>query len=103
MHVPEIIEVKELLENLKTKSIVASWELPYENILTRRSAALFFITPAGETEAEELWSALEKYENFSKRINHEQKLSALQYRITFSKEEKEKNEAALKPAEPNVA
>lgn len=91
MHVPEIIEVKNHLDALKAAGLVAAWELPYENILTRRSAALFFVTPAG-TAAEGIWQELTKYSNFSYRPNSEKSLSQLEYRVTFSAEEKEKNE-----------
>jgi hypothetical protein len=93
MYVKEINEVKDNLEQLKTKGLIQEWELPYENLLTRLSAAIFFITPAGDDESSlgEVWSALEQYANFSFRLNHEKKLSGLQYRITFSEEEKQKN------------
>jgi hypothetical protein len=43
MHVPEIIEVKDLLQSLKSNNDLKDWELPYENLLTRRSAAIFFV------------------------------------------------------------
>lgn len=92
MHVPEIIEVKEHLELLKSKGLIQQWELPYENLLTRRSAAIFFIAIPEHSQGTETWNELEKYDNFSMRVNSEKKLSQLAYRITFSKEEKEKNE-----------
>jgi hypothetical protein len=102
MYVPDIIEVKDHLEQLKKDGLVLEWELPYENILTRRSAALFFYTPASEAATEQVATALSKYANFSYRNNHERKLSTLQYRVTFSVEEKEKNEAEVKePAATN--
>src|SRR5688500_9208416 len=93
MYVPEIIEVKELLESLKTSGLIDSWELPYENLLTRRSAAIFYLTPKGEagSDADKIWAHLTKYDHFSYRLNTEKKLSKLQFRITFSKEESEKN------------
>ncbi len=92
MHVPEIIEVKEHLESLKKKGVIQQWELPYENLLTRRSAAIFFLTIPETSPAAGVWSELEKYDNFSQRLNSEKKISQLPYRVTFSKEEKEKNE-----------
>lgn len=92
MHVPDLIEVKEHLENLKKKGLIEKWELPYENILTRRTAAIFFITPFAEDKEENIWQEMAKYENFSFRVNKEKKLSKLQYRLTFSSEEKQKNE-----------
>ena len=94
MHVPEIIEVKEHLEKLKGENIIESWELPYENILTRRSAAIFFVDTSDD-KVTELTKALNGYQDFSYRINSEKNLSKLKYRITFSSEEKEKNENAV--------
>lgn len=93
MYVPEINEVKDLLESLKTNGLITSWELPYENILTRRSAAIFFLTLAAATDSNisEVCSPLKKFQYFSYRLNNEMKLSKLQYRITFNKEEYDKN------------
>lgn len=95
MNVPEINEVKEVLTDFKSKGIIEEWELPYENLLTRRSAAIFFLTPDGKyaESASTIWEQLDNYENFSFRVNEEKKLSKLQYRVTFSKEEKEKKES----------
>jgi hypothetical protein len=92
MHVQEINDVKEHLDKLKAASIINEWELPYENILTRRSAAIFFVTLTDELNLSVVAQALMPYENFSYRRNEEQKLSSLAYRITFSEEEKQKNE-----------
>jgi hypothetical protein len=92
MNVPEIREVKDLLATLKSKGLVSEWELPYENLLTRRSAAIFFVTPADEGKSIQIWNALEGFKDFSVRTNTERKLSQLRYRITFSAEEKEKNQ-----------
>ncbi len=93
MYVPEIIEVKESLEKMKDKGDIANWELPYENLLTRRSAAIFFVDlPKGVDETDNnVWKGLSKYDDFSFRSNTEKTLSELKFRITFSKEEYEKN------------
>lgn len=93
MYVQKIHEVKEHLNQLKAAGLIEQWELPYENLLTRLSAAIFFLTPSGDyrDDAGPVWGALEKYEHFSYRINEEKKLSGLLYRVTFSQEEKEKN------------
>jgi hypothetical protein len=91
MHVPEIIEVKEKLESLKVSGLLNDWELPYENLLTRRSAAIFFFTPNTESSLSDITNALASFENSSLRPNEEKKLSKLAYRLTFSKEEKAKN------------
>jgi hypothetical protein len=95
MFVPEITEVKDHFERLKANGIVSAWELPYENLLTRRSAAIFFanVQTDGKESISRLKQELEAYKEFSLRVNTEEKLSKLKYRITFNKEEKEKNEA----------
>jgi len=101
MYAPEIIEVKDLLEDLKKKNIIKEWELPYENLLTRRSAAILFLEPIEETSShlQLIWEALSKYDNFSQRINEEKKLSQMKYRVTFSMEEREKNSKLKSTAE----
>ena len=91
MYVPEIIEVKEHLAALQAKGLIQEWELPYENILTRRSAAIFFVTPSADALLTTVWQELDKYDHFSYRANTEKKLSQLAFRVTFSKEELEKN------------
>jgi DNA mismatch repair protein MutH len=93
MYVPQIVEVKEHLEKLKNAGLIREWELPYENLLTRRSAAIFFITPAAEDDArlQQVWEELERYDNFGYRVNEEKKLSQLHYRVTFNPEEAAEN------------
>jgi hypothetical protein len=97
MHVPEIDSVKETLSSLKKEGVISQWELPYENVLTRLSAAIFFVSISNDTESnlEKLTGRMGQYINFSYRVNSEKKLSGLQFRITFSKEEMEKNQANL--------
>ncbi len=83
MEVKEITEVKNLLTRLKNEKMVQEWELPYENLLTRLSAAIFFITP--HIDSENIWTEFQKYPNFNYRENIEKKLSQLKYRIEFNK------------------
>ena len=94
MFVPEINKVKEHLTKLKEEGLILDWELPYENLLTRGDAAIYFLAPADESEEhlDKIWDELKAHDDFSWRLNEPQKLSKLKYRITFSKEEKEKNE-----------
>ena len=95
MNVPEINEVKEILKQMKDQKFLLHWELPYENLLTRRTAAIFFLTPSSDDgDLRELESRLGSIPNFSYRLNSEKKLSDLKYRLTFSEEEKVKNEQA---------
>ena len=60
MHVPEIIEVKDELDKIKEKGLIKNWELPYENLLTRRNAAHFFIEADDESKLDEVWKILDK-------------------------------------------
>lgn len=83
MNVPEIVKVKKHLAELKDKGLVKEWELPYENLLTRLSAAIFFVTPAGDEQMKVIIDALKEYPHFNYRENTEKKLSQLMYRITF--------------------
>lgn len=99
MNIPEINEVKSVLLKLKADGYIGDWELPYENLLTRRSAAIFFLTPSPEKHEEKIWSELGEFENFSVRLNTEKKLSQLKWRITFSQEELEKNRMAMSSAQ----
>ncbi len=100
MQVKPIIEMKEHLDQLKGKGLIEEWELPYENLLTRLTAAIFFLSPGAQHKEDPsaIWSELEKYDHFSYRANREKKLSALPYRITFNEEEKEKNLQSLADA-----
>lgn len=93
MNVPEIQQVKQSLSKLQNNGVISAWELPYENLLTRLSAAIFFIMPAdvsNESSFKELAEELSQFENFSYRTNDEKKLSRLTFRVTFNKEEKER-------------
>ena len=86
MHVPEIIEVKEHLDNLKEKGLVKEWELPYENILTRLTAAIFFLTPVDDSKLDEIWKELDKHPMLTYRLSEEKKLSQLVWRVEFNKD-----------------
>lgn len=93
MYVKEINEVKKQFEDLKAAGYIKQWALPYENLLTRLSAAIFFFTPAGDEPdtLARITDELGVHDHFSFRSNKERKLSDLLYSVTFSLEEKEKN------------
>ena len=93
MYVPEIDEMKKKLDRLKEEGLIAEWELPYENLLTRLSAGIFFLTPMGDVQPGRVWEAFSGDKDFSFRDNREQRLSKLTYRVTFSPEEKKVNES----------
>jgi len=83
--VPEINAVKEHLNQLKARSLVKEWALPYENILTRLTAAIFFLTPSDDSQVEEIWKELEVHKMLTYRLNEEKNLSSLQWRVEFNK------------------
>lgn len=86
MHVPEIISVKEHLDEMKENGLVKEWELPYENILTRLTAAIFFLTPTDDSKLEDIWKELDKHPRLTYRLNEEKKLSQLVWRVEFNKD-----------------
>lgn len=86
MYVPEIQEVKSHLEELKQNGLIKEWELPYEEILTRLTAAIFFLTPVADDKLPEIWKALERHPRFTYRANEEKKLSQLAWQVEFNKD-----------------
>lgn len=84
-NVPEITAVKKHLEELTAKNLIKEWEIPYENILTRLTAAIFFLTPTEESKLEEIWKELEIHKMLQYRPNDEKKLSQLSWRVEFNK------------------
>ena len=85
MFVQDIYDVKLHLDELKDKGQINEWELPYENILTRLTAAIFFLTPSDESKLDEIWKELEKHKMLHYRLNEEKKLSPLEWRVEFNK------------------
>jgi hypothetical protein len=85
MNVPEIQEVKRHLDDMKDSGLIKEWELPYENILTRLTAAIFFFTPIEDSKLDEIWKELEKHPMLTFRLNEEKKLSPLVWRVEFNK------------------
>lgn len=88
MNVPEIDEVKNNLGELKKKGLIKDWELPYENLLTRRSAAIFFVNPVNEDSEPKIWEGLNQFDHFFYRENIEKDLSKMSFRVTFNPDEK---------------
>ena len=85
-HVPEIQAVKRQLSELKQRGMVQEWEIPYEDILTRLTAAIFFLTPTESSNLSKIWQELELEGNavLRYRINEEKKLSQLEWRVEFN-------------------
>lgn len=85
MNVPEIIAVKEHLDQLKERGLVKEWYLPYENILTRLTSAIFFLSPTDDSKLDEIWKELEVHKMLQYRLNKEKRLSQLEWRVEFNK------------------
>lgn len=84
-YVPEIQQVKQQLEMLEKKGIIQSWELPYENLLTRLSAALFFVTPTGDMQ--QVLDAIKTQPTVCCEKNDKHSLSDLEYCLFFQQAE----------------
>lgn len=84
-NVTEIQAVKKQLDKLKEKGIISDWELPYEHILTRLSAAIFFLTPKDKDNTEDIWKVFDSNNMFQYRPNKERVLSQLAWRVQFNK------------------
>lgn len=83
--VPAIKEVKRQLDQLKEEGYVSQWELPYESILTRLTAAIFFLSPVKEDNLGVIWQRLGENEMLSYKPNEDKKLSGLDWRVEFNK------------------
>ena len=86
MNVPEITEVKNHLDDLKKNNLIKEWELPYENLLTRLTAAVFFLEAVDKSKLEEIWKELDKHPRLTYIKNEEKKLSQLEWRVEFNKD-----------------
>jgi len=82
-NVPEIKAVKRQLDELKKNGFVKEWEVPYENILTRLTAATFFLTPTTPAKLEHIWNALMTHNMLQYSVNEDKKLSSLEWRVEF--------------------
>ena len=84
-NVPEIRAVKKHLNELKEKGLLKEWELPYEEILTRITAAIFFLTPEEGAMLTQVWDELEVHNMLHYQLNEDKNLSDLQWRFEFNK------------------
>lgn len=84
-NVPEIKAVKNHLEEMKKAGLIEEWEIPYEDVLTRLTAAIFFLTPKDDSKLEEIWRALEVHKMLQYKVNETRMLSQLAWRVEFNK------------------
>lgn len=88
-YVPEILEVKSHLEKMKLKGLIDNWELPHENLLTRITAAVFFIETSDNQEVRELWESLGRFTDLRYRENESgSNISNMKWRVEFNREER---------------
>lgn len=85
-NVAEVNAVKDHLDKMKETGLIAQWELPFEHLLTRLTAATFFITPADGTYEEEIWKTLANHERLHYQLNEDHELSKLKYKVEFNKD-----------------
>jgi len=83
MNVPEITAFKAHMETLKSKGYLIDWELPYENLLTRLNAAIFFAKASTNHTITDIWKELEIYPELRIEENEDKNLSQLELRISF--------------------
>jgi hypothetical protein len=83
MYVEAIAKVKKIFEQLKADGTIDQWELPYENILTRLDAAIFFADFTHEEAKQTLAKAFGDYEEYKIEPNKKKLLSQMPYTITF--------------------
>jgi hypothetical protein len=83
-NITSIVEVKNKLSSLQQEGLIKEWELPYENLLTRLGAAVFFVTLSAGTDPEAIWQQLDLFPGFSYKENVEKLISQLTWRIEFN-------------------
>jgi 6-pyruvoyl-tetrahydropterin synthase len=83
-NVPEINSVKNHLTELQHKGLIKEWELPYENILTRLTAAIFFLNPTEEENLSLIWEELSVHKMLKYQENEGHKISELKWKVEFN-------------------
>ncbi|HWV68409.1 hypothetical protein [Chitinophaga sp.] len=82
--VPEIQLISSQLRELQKTGAIQAWEAPCTRILTRRSAALYFITAMSEEMEALIWDTLKVHEGFGYQLNQYPDISSLKWCITFN-------------------
>jgi hypothetical protein len=85
-NVPEILAIKQKLEHLQSAGLVREWAVPYENLLTRLDAAIFFLSARDNTSLESIWGAFRETPRFRFEQNSKRTLSGLDWQIQFDAE-----------------
>jgi hypothetical protein len=81
-NIPDIQNFKQLLNHCKEKGLITDWELPYEQLLTRLSAAIFFFNVGSDAVPDELYTLFAKYPGLVIHRN-EGTMSLMSHQISF--------------------
>jgi hypothetical protein len=87
-NVYEIKAVKDRLSRLQEEGLVRAWELPHEDILSRLTAAVFFVTPSAGMDPEQLCDRLNGFAGPFCSLNDDKRLSQLDWKLEFGKEDR---------------
>ncbi|MFB7304411.1 hypothetical protein [Heyndrickxia sporothermodurans] len=83
-NVEEIKKLKLSMETLRHNGLIIKWELPYENLLTRLSASIFFFTPAEDANLNELQKhILKEFPNATIIPHQPANISQMPFKIVF--------------------
>lgn len=82
-NVEEIKRIKACLDTLKKNGLIIEWELPYENLLTRYTAAIFFFTPAENFNPADIRQYLTEFPDANVLPHEPANISRMPYKIVF--------------------
>ena len=82
-NIPEIVAVKNKLEELRHQGLLEQWALPGENLLTRVDAAIFFVSGRPGADIEQAWAPFRGNERFHVQPNSQRTLSDLDWQVQF--------------------
>lgn len=83
-NVPDINDIKTCLGELVKQDLIESYEVPYETILTRLTAAIFFFTPVQGAKIDHIWNELTRFPGFKYEKNKNSSLSEMPWKIEFN-------------------
>ncbi|WP_025688035.1 hypothetical protein [Paenibacillus zanthoxyli] len=81
-NIPSIQEFKQQLIQCEERGLITEWELPYEQLLTRLQAAIFFFNMDSDHAPDELYSVFADYPDLVIQPN-QGSLSQMGYQISF--------------------
>lgn len=79
--VDELICIKKRLAKLQEQGVVLEWELPYENLLTRKNAAIIYLNTECEENLERIILQIRDFGNWRFELNQNETMSSMKYKI----------------------